>query len=99
VQKHGNFKEFFPHFLVISIKGIVDENIIFFKNYFTNAENPSPKFGCSRPGLFFGRMFFQLEKSECFWVLKSPNFEKRIYFLNAKFYPKLQLVTKNIEGH
>jgi hypothetical protein len=61
-------KNFSPIYLVISINGIVDKNIIFFENV-ANAENPSPKFGCSRPGLSFERMFFQLEKSECFWVL------------------------------
>ncbi len=47
VQKHGNFPEFSPHFLVISKKAIVDKNIIFLDNDFADAENPSPKFGCS----------------------------------------------------
>ncbi len=31
VQKHGNFKEIFPHFLVLSIKGIVDKKYYFLR--------------------------------------------------------------------
>ncbi len=69
---------------MISKKGIVDKNIIFLENDFTNAENPSPKFGCSRPGLFFGQMFFQSVESECFLSFIVTKFWKKNIFLKSQ---------------
>ncbi len=98
MQKHGNFKENFLLFLVISKKGIVDKNIISWKMISPMLKILHQNLAAPDQGFFLGKCFSNQKKVIAFEFYCHQILEKDFLFLNAKSYPKLQQVTKNIDA-